>query len=70
MSISPMETFISLTEDVALLTKIFIEKKENLVKFMWFVKYFLMFLQPILIGEKGFFISTCCHLFYYGGLLM
>ena len=38
MSISPTE---KLTEDVALLTKlIFMGKKANLVKSMWFVKYF------------------------------
>ena len=40
MSISPIEKFIILTEDVALLTKIFMGKKANLVKFVWFVKYF------------------------------
>ena len=38
---------IILTEGVALLTKIFMGKKANLVKFIWLVKYFLMFLQPI-----------------------
>ena len=36
-----------LTEVVALLTKIFMGKKANLVISIWFVKYFLMFLQPI-----------------------
>ena len=40
MSSSPIEKFIILTEDVALLTKIFVGKKANLVKFIWFVKYF------------------------------
>ena len=40
MSISPKEKFIILTEDVALLTKIFMGKKANLVKFIWFVEYF------------------------------
>ena len=45
MSISPIEKFIILTED--LLTEIFMEKKANLVRFIWFVKYFLTFLQPI-----------------------
>ena len=40
MSIAPIEKFIILTEDVALLTKIFMEKKANLVKLIWFVKYF------------------------------
>ena len=40
MSISPIENFIILTDDVALLTKIFMGKKANLVKFIWFVKYF------------------------------
>ena len=47
MSISPIEKFIILIEDVALETKIFMGKKANLVRFIWFVKYFLMFLQPI-----------------------
>ena len=40
MSISPTEKFIILTEDVALLTKIFTGKAANLVKFIWFAKYF------------------------------
>ena len=40
MSISPTEKFIILTKDVALRTKIFMGKKANLVKFIWFVKYF------------------------------
>ena len=40
MSISPIEKFIILTEDVALRTKFFMGKKANLVKFVWFVKYF------------------------------
>ena len=40
MSISTIEKFIILIEDVALLTKIFMGKKVNLVKFKWFVKYF------------------------------
>ena len=40
MSILPIEMFIILTEEVALLTKIFMGKKANLVKFVWFVKYF------------------------------
>ena len=47
MSLSPMEKFIILTEDVALLTEIFMGQKANLVEFICFVKYFLMFLQPI-----------------------
>ena len=47
MSISPIEKFIILIEDAALQTKIFMGKKANLVKFIWFVKYFVMFLQPI-----------------------
>ena len=38
MTISPLEKFIFLTDDVALLTKIFMGKKANLVKFTWFVK--------------------------------
>ena len=41
MSISPIEKFTILTEDVALPTKIFMGKKANLIKFIWFVKYFL-----------------------------
>ena len=40
MSILPIEKFIILIEDVAKLTKIFNGKKANLVKFIWFVKYF------------------------------
>ena len=40
MSISPIEKFIILTEDVALLTKNFMGMKANLFKFIWFVKYF------------------------------
>ena len=40
MSIAPIEKFIILMEDVVLLTKIFMRKKANLVKFIWFVKYF------------------------------
>ena len=40
MSISPIEKFIILMEDVALPTKIFMGKKANLVKFIWFIKYF------------------------------
>ena len=47
MLMSPIEKIIILTEDVALPTKIFMGKKANLVKFMWFVNFFLMFLQPI-----------------------
>ena len=39
MSISPIENFIILTEDVALPAKIFMGKKANLVNFIWFVKY-------------------------------
>ena len=40
MSISPIEKFIILKEDVAWLPKTFMGKKANLVKFIWFVKYF------------------------------
>ena len=40
MSISPLEKFVILTEDVALLTKIVMGKKANLVNLIWFVKYF------------------------------
>ena len=39
MPISPIEKFTILTEDVTLLTKIFMGKKANLVEFIWFVKY-------------------------------
>ena len=45
MSISSIEKFIILTEVVALVIKIFMGKKANLVKFICFVKYFLMLLQ-------------------------
>ena len=34
------KSFIILTEDVAKLRTIFMGKKANLVKFIWFVKYF------------------------------
>ena len=47
MSVTPIKKFITLTEDVALLTEIFMGQKANLVEFKCFVKYFLMFLQPI-----------------------
>ena len=40
MSISSIEKFIILTDDVAELTKIFMGKKANFVKFIWFVRYF------------------------------
>ena len=40
MSILPIEKCIILTEDVALLTQIFMGKKASLVKFIWFLKYF------------------------------
>ena len=40
MSISATEKFIILTEDVALLTKIFMGKMANLVKYIWCAKYF------------------------------
>ena len=40
-SISPIEKCVILTEDVALLTKVVVGKKANLVNFIWFVKYFL-----------------------------
>ena len=38
MSISPIEKFIILTEDVALLTKIFQGKKTNLVSLIWLIR--------------------------------
>ena len=70
MSISPIEKFIILIEDVALLTKIFMgktSKKANLVEFIWFVKYFFNVFAADFSLRKMFFRSTCCHLFYYGG---
>ena len=39
MSISPIEKLI-LTENVGSLTKVFMGKKANLIKFVWVAKYF------------------------------
>ena len=69
MSISPIEKFIILTEDVALLIKIFMGKKANLAKFIWFVGYsFTVFAADLNLRKKMFLRSTCRHLFYYGRL--
>ena len=55
MSIAPIEKFIILMEDVALLTKIFMGKKANLVKFIWFVKYFFnVFVVDVNLKKKVF----------------
>ena len=69
MSVSPIEKFIILTEDVALLRKMFMGKKTKLVKFVWFDKYFSNVFGANLNLRKMFFRSTCHHLFYYGRLL-
>ena len=58
MSISPIEKFIILTEDVALLTKIFMGMKANLVKFIWCVKYFFNVFPADKIWEIMFFRPT------------
>ena len=54
MSISPIEKFIILTEGVALLTKIFMGKKANLVKFIS-LNIFLMFFAADLNLRKNVF---------------
>ena len=55
MSISPLEKFLILTEDVAKLTKIFMGKKANFVKFIWFVKYFFnVFAADLNLGKNVF----------------
>ena len=69
MSILPIEKFIILTEDVAKLTKISMGKKENLVKFIWFVKYLFNVFAADLNLRENVFRSTFRHLFYYGGLI-
>ena len=69
MSISVIEKFIILTEDVALLTKIFMGKKANLVKFIWFVKNCFEVLAADLNLRKSVFqIDMPPSFFYYGGL--
>ena len=55
MSISPIEKFIILIGDVALVTKIFLGKKANLVKFIWFVKYFFNVFAADLYLRKNVF---------------
>ena len=65
MSISPTEKFIILTANVALLTKIFMGKKANLVKFIWFVRNFCQCFAADLNLRKIFFRSTCRHLFLW-----
>ena len=59
MSILLIEKFTILTEDVALLTKVFMGKKANLIKFIWFVKYFFNVLAADFNLKK--------KLLYYGG---
>ena len=55
MSISLIEKFIILTEDIALPTKIFMGKKENLLKFILFVKYFFnVFVANLNLRKKCF----------------
>ena len=54
MSISPIEKFIILTEDVALLTEIFLGQKANLVKFICFVKYFNVFAAHLDLRKSVF----------------
>ena len=58
MSIAPIEKFIILMEDVALLTKIFMGKKANLVKLIWFVKYFFnVFVANVNLRKNIFLID-------------
>ena len=54
----PIEKFIILTEDVALLTKIFMGMKANLVKFIWCLKYFFNVFPADKIWEIMFFRPT------------
>ena len=55
MSISPIEKFIILTDDIALLAKIFMGKKANLVKFIWLVKYsFNVFVADLNLRKNVF----------------
>ena len=58
MSILRIEQFIILTEDVAKLTKIFMGKKANLVKFIRFVKYFFnVFAADLNLRKNAFQIN-------------
>ena len=57
------------TEDVALLTKIFMGKKANLVNFIWFVKYFFNVFCSRFKFEKNVFKMDMPPSFYYGGFL-
>ena len=68
MSISAIEKFRILTENVALLTKIFMGKKANLIKFIWVTKCLVNVFATDLNLKKMFLRSTYRHLFYYGGL--
>ena len=55
MSISPIEKFIILTEDIALQTEIFMGQKGNLFKFICFVKYFFnVFAAHLSLGKSVF----------------
>ena len=67
MSISRIKKIIILTDNVVLLTKIFMGKKANLIKFIWVAKYFFNVFATDLNLKKIFLRSTCRHLFYYGG---
>ena len=64
MSISPIEKFIILIGDVALLTKILMGMKANSVKFIWFAKYLFNVFATDLNLKKMFLRSTCRHLFF------
>ena len=55
MSFSPVEKFIILTEDVALLAKIFMGKKENLIKIYMAAKYFFNAIATDLNLKKNVF---------------
>ena len=69
MSIWPTEKFINLTEDVALLTKIFMGKEANLVIFILFGKYFFNVFAADLNSRKNVFRSTSRHLFFMADYL-
>ena len=69
MPISPIEKILLLTEDAALLTKIFMGKKANLVKFIWFVKYFFNVFAANFNLRKNFFQTDMPPSFYYSGFM-
>ena len=69
MLISPIEKLIIPTEDVALLTKIFIGKTANLVNFIWFSNYSLNVVAADLNLSKNVFKIDMPPSFYYGGLV-